>query len=127
MEARVKSTWPFRTLQGLAGREFCKDEWRPIMPGFEGEAKRHPYLDVRETSVPTETDGEKDAAEAAALAEEKAAQAAKKAAEKAAKAKEEAAKKAARAATEAAKKAAKATGKNVSAETDNDPDKGGKK
>ena len=57
MEARVKSTWPFRTLQGLAGREFCKDEWRPVVPGFEEEAKRHPYLETQEVilSVSAET------------------------------------------------------------------------
>lgn len=55
MEARVKHTWPFRTLQGLAGREFCKDEWRPVLPGFEEEATKHPYLEVREETVSVET------------------------------------------------------------------------
>jgi len=55
MEAKVTAAWPFRTLQGLAGREFCKDEWRPVLPGFEEEAVRHPWLEVREPSVSVET------------------------------------------------------------------------
>ena len=55
MEARVKSTWPLRALQALAGQEFIKDEFRPVAPGFEAEAKRHPYLEVRDTLTEDES------------------------------------------------------------------------
>jgi hypothetical protein len=47
MEARLRNTyrWPSAVL--LQGREFVKEEFRPVPAGFEEEAGRYSFLELR--------------------------------------------------------------------------------
>lgn len=47
MEARVKSSYPHKTVRALQGREFTKSEWRAIPPDLEAEALRLDLLEIR--------------------------------------------------------------------------------
>lgn len=51
MEARVKDTCRWRTVQACAGAEFVKGAWRRVPTGFEAEAQANPFLDTRETAA----------------------------------------------------------------------------
>jgi len=51
MQARVISTHPWRTAQACAGVEFVKGAWRRVPAGFEAEARRTTFLEVREQAV----------------------------------------------------------------------------
>jgi hypothetical protein len=48
MQARVKKSARYGSVQAFSGHEFVKHEWRPVPAGFEDEARRNEYLDVSE-------------------------------------------------------------------------------
>lgn len=49
MQAKVKIDSRYPTVLALSGREFTKGDWREVPVGFEAEALRNQYLEVRET------------------------------------------------------------------------------
>lgn len=66
MEARVKQDARWKSITAFSGLEFVKMEWRPVPAGCEAEAKRNPFLEVREKPVevaeePAKAPGEKAA------------------------------------------------------------------
>lgn len=48
MEATVNESYPSKSLTSCGGLEFVKGSWRGVPVAYEAEAKRHPFLDVRE-------------------------------------------------------------------------------
>jgi len=57
LQAKVKEDYKFPTVRAFTGREYVKDYWRDVPLGVDDEAKRHPYLEIREmeTEVEAET------------------------------------------------------------------------
>ena len=49
MEAKLKNSYRWATVQLLNGTEFVKNEWRRVPAGLERAAKEEEYLDLRES------------------------------------------------------------------------------
>jgi hypothetical protein len=54
MDARVNQSSRYGTITAFSGREYVKYEWRVVPAGFEAEAARHPYLEVKPVEVESE-------------------------------------------------------------------------
>jgi hypothetical protein len=48
MQARVKKSARYGSIQAFSGLEFVKGDWRPVPAGFEEEARGNEYLEVSE-------------------------------------------------------------------------------
>jgi hypothetical protein len=51
MEARVNQSSRYGSIVAFSGREYVKYEWRVVPAGFELEAARHPYLEVKQIGM----------------------------------------------------------------------------
>ena len=52
MDARVKQSYRFGTMQLFSGHEYVKFEFRPVPTGHENEAAAEESLEVREVVIP---------------------------------------------------------------------------
>jgi len=47
MEARVSQSSRYGNITAFSGREYVKYEWRTVPAGFEEEAEKNPYLEIK--------------------------------------------------------------------------------
>ncbi len=47
MDARVSQSSRYGNITAFSGREYVKYEWRAVPAGFEAEAERNPYLEIK--------------------------------------------------------------------------------